>query len=192
MQLKNLNPYTGLKQIVSGYIHVPRIVLLNFIKLQGHKPHLLSYYLILVTSADWDVRSNRKSFIRYSTQDLAKLWSLKQSTLESNISKLLKLNYIQRKNSVLKITNYQPFECRSAQTIASCIKQNCDNEILRSIFPVLTPNKQGDLQSNHHVGFSSLFKIPFKVGLDSINKEKKDIKKKGRSLSQQVADDIPF
>ena len=131
MQLKNLNPNTGLRQVSSGYLCLPRLFIINLIK-NDLKPLELGYFIIFLQSADWDTDKYRHGYIRHSLENLSKIWGLNQSTLTQNCNKLIEKNLIIKKNNTLMISNFERFTSKKAQQES---KNKLDNVELQVLFP---------------------------------------------------------
>jgi hypothetical protein len=140
MNMKNLNPASGLKQIARGSIFVHRYPILKSIRGKTLKPVELGYYLILVSSADWDVDRYRKGLIRYELPLLAKIWNIPYPTLVAQLNNLVQKGLIVYKTinnqRVPSIVNFEHFTHRAQR--ASTELNLPDDELERFFLDLLS------------------------------------------------------
>jgi hypothetical protein len=165
MQLKNLNPYSGLRQLTSGYICLPRLPILTKIKNKKIKPGELGYFIISLLSADWDTDPERKGSIRHNTSDLSKIWGIPQSTLSGQLLKLVKASQIENKNDVMKFVDFDQYTFMVASQNA---KKKLTDEELKQLFPnLLGPTDvspyNNEISEIHQIKESQSFRDSFKV-----------------------------
>jgi DNA-binding MarR family transcriptional regulator len=168
MQLKNLNPYVGLRQVLKGYFCIPRSLILHPVRNKTLTPSLLGYYIILYSSADWDVSEHRKGFIRHDLKDLAKIWNISVSTLRDNIKKLIKAGYLHIEQETLKITNFDDLTYSEASKLA---KKEVTDENLHEIFENILQSNEKPLDSSTELpsSFRDSFKVESKGLLEDNN-----------------------
>jgi hypothetical protein len=168
MQLKNLNPYAGFRQITSGYICLSRLPILTAIKNKKIKPGELGYFIIFLLSADWDTGPHRKGLIRYTQSDLSKMWGIPLSTLNGQLPKSIEANLIEDIKGAMKIVDFDQYTPSFANKNA---KNKMSNEELQQLFPNMfnTADVSPDnneisetLQSNEPPPFRDSFKVSSK------------------------------
>lgn len=132
MSTTNINPYSGLKQIISGSYHVPRFEIVELARRYKLKPLEIGAYIMFYTSADWDDDIYRNGYIRTDFKQLAKVWNVPLSTLNDNLKRLILKGVIVRGDKgIPKIINFEKFSYSgSAQTAK--IKRS--NEFVESYF----------------------------------------------------------
>ena len=128
--MKNLNPISGLRQITSGYIYLPRKMILELIRNKKIKPSELGYFIILLVSADWDTSIYRKGYIRHEFTRLSTIWNIPCSTLYDYSKTLRNKQLLDTGNDTLKITNFDCFTYKGAETL---VKNKPTNEYLEQL-----------------------------------------------------------
>jgi predicted transcriptional regulator len=129
--MKNLNPRSGLRQVITGGYNVARKDIFDLIK----KKHLtfaeIGYYLLFFTVADWDKNKNRYGCIRHEIKDLSTYLELPYSTINDNLNRLVKKNVIEIYNSTPRIVNFDWVD----RTIMNLkFKEKFDDEFLENYF----------------------------------------------------------
>lgn len=189
--MKNLNPQAGRQQLLNGYCSLPRIAVITI--LNEANISLLSYLVMAITIADWDRGQYRFGIIRYSSRELATLFSISHTTLQRNFRKLMELGWLiwDEENKVYKVTNYETYSLRGAQQLSKEISEqikNNKNELANNLIPIKNKNKQNSstIQAIKEIIFSGYFKNSFNGSLSIDNKKltNEDVKK--------INDDIPF
>lgn len=132
--MKNLNPASGLKQIVSGYICLPRKIIFELIKDKKIKPSELGFFIILLISADWDNDIYRKGYIRHEWTKLSNIWEIPYTTLYDYIKKFRDKQLLTINNNTPQIINFEEFTSKGAQVF---VKDKPTNQDLKKLFPKL-------------------------------------------------------
>jgi len=130
--MKNLNPTSGLRQIVSGYLYLPRQIIIDYVKTKKIKPSELGYFIIFLISADWDKNEYRKGFIRFKLKELAVIWNISYSTLYSNIKKLFGKELLFKEKDTLKIKDFDLFIKKGAEHL---VKNKITDLEIKKLFP---------------------------------------------------------
>lgn len=160
--MKNLDQTSGLRQVVKGYVCLPRRIILESIKSRKMKPIDLGYFIIFLISTDWDSDPNRFGFIRHEINQLAKIWNIPYSTLEQHLKALIEKGFIVNDRKMPKILEFNLFTSSGAQD-SSSIKLS--DEDLKNIFPNLLHDYviQEKPQSISPFSFSSSFKSELNI-----------------------------
>lgn len=169
MNMKNLNPSSGLKQITKGYICVQRRHILELVKGGILKPNELGFYLILVLSTDWDSDKYRKGYIRHELLQLSKIWNISYSTFTDNINILVEKGLVTKERinqqTVHSIPNFDAFTQKVASATA---KEFLSNKCLKDLFPNLLSNYE--ISENTQANESDSFRGSYKNGLSDEDK----------------------
>jgi len=132
MSTTNINPYSGLKQSITGMYFVPRFEiheLRNKFKLE---PLEIGYFIMFLTSTDWDKDSYRNGYMRINLNEFALIWNKPINTVRDNLNKLISKGVITLGEKDLpKIVNYEKFTHDGAIQTAK-IKRS--NEFVESYF----------------------------------------------------------
>jgi hypothetical protein len=78
--MKNLNPYSGLKQLITGSYSVVRSEALDLARKHQMSPLEIGYFFMFLTSTDWDQDKYRLGLVRIDLIKLAKAWNIPPST----------------------------------------------------------------------------------------------------------------
>lgn len=132
--MKNLNPASGLKQITSGYICLPRKAVVELIKDKEINQLELGYFIIFLISADWDTDVFRNGFIRHELPRLSEIWGIPYTTLQEHATNLVKQHLLITEKNTLKINNFEQFTSKGAQAF---VKNKPTNQDLKRFFPEL-------------------------------------------------------
>lgn len=159
--MKNLNPRSGLRQLISGYFPTQRKFIFELVQSGKLSANELGYYLIFITSADWDRSEHRKAFIRHSIADIAKLWSIKPSTLRFNLNKLVERKLIAYESNTPKIVDFDEFTLHRAQNN----KVKLTDEELDAYFSYL--KSDSNILNKSEFRNCDSFKSSFKSGFNS-------------------------
>lgn len=174
--MKNLNPTSGAKQIVSGYFCVPRKIVFDLIKGKKIKPIELGYFIILLSSADWDNDPYRKGYIRQELTNLSVLWDIPYSTLFDYIKKLKDGNLLLSENNAYKINNFENFTSKGAQLY---VKEKPTNEYLNKLF--IKSENVSEISDSTKAETTAPFRDSSKIGFDVYPKTvviKQDVRSK--------------
>jgi hypothetical protein len=174
--MKNLNPTSGAKQLVSGYFCVPRKIVFDLIKGKKIKPSELGYFIILLSSADWDNDPYRKGYIRQELTKLSALWDIPYSTLFDYIKRLKDGNLLISENNAHKINNFENFTSKGAQLY---VKEKPTNEYLNNIFT--KSENVSEISDNAKAETTTPFRDSSKIGFDVYPKTvviKQDVRSK--------------
>ncbi len=167
MATKNINPYSGLKQMISGSYHVPRMVIFELVKRHKLKLSELGYYFAFLTSADWDSSEYRNGYIRIDFDQLAKAWNTPVSTLRDNLNKLIEKGVISTGEKKLpKMVNFENYTYSGASLMA---KSKYSNEFLEKYFD--------NLELKNDISFSTKPNTP-----QPFKSSSKDKSKDGREI----------
>ena len=166
--MKNLNPKSGLKQIVNGYLCLPRKIFFQFIKEKKLTPNELGYYLIAIMSADWDGDKYRHGFIRHELQKLSAIWGKPYGTLHGNFKKLVEKELLEVDQSTFKVKNFHNFTSNGALEFVG--DNRVKDEDLKQYFPNIVndfeiPKKQ---QSRDSCSFRSSSKGESSISLNRL------------------------
>lgn len=156
--MKNLNPASGLRQIVSGYLCLPRKIILEFIRDKKIKPAELGYFIILLNSADWDTDIYRKGYIRHEFTNLSAIWDIPHTTLYDYAKTLRDKQLLIKDNGAHKIANFDYFTSKGAQTF---VKDKPTDEYLNRVFSKLL--NTSEIPENDEAKDRSLFRVSSKV-----------------------------
>lgn len=183
MRLKNANPYTGLRQITSGYLPILRLPILKLIKSKKLKLSELGYYIFFLLCTDWDSDKYRKGYIRYSLRDLSTISDVPYTTLNGQLIKLIDKKLVSVEFNLLKVNDFEKFTTKIANKVS---KNTLGCEELKAMFPKIVRNTEiseesdensdvnyeisENKQINDNVSFKSSFKSEF-----NDDKEKKVI-----------------
>jgi len=132
--MKNLNPTSGLKQITSGYICLPRKTIVELLKNREINQLELGYFIIFLISADWDTDVFRNGFIRHELPRLSGIWGIPYSTLQEHAANLVKQHLLITEKNTLKINNFERFTSKGAQAF---VKDRPTTQDLKKLFPKL-------------------------------------------------------
>lgn len=132
--MKNLNPASGLKQITSGYICLPRKAVVELFRNREINQLELGYFIIFLISADWDTDIFRNGFIRHELPRLSEIWGIPYTTLQEHANNLVKQHLIITEKNTLKINNFEQFTSKGAQAF---VKDKTTNQDLKKLFPKL-------------------------------------------------------
>lgn len=132
MATKNINPYSGLKEIISGFFYVPRIKIVDLARKYGLKPLEIGYYLILLTSVDWHEDKYRKGYIRIDLENLAKIWNIPITTFRENINRLIDKGLVVLGDKKLPI--FVDFESHTNHGYSQIAKTKYSDEFLSKYF----------------------------------------------------------
>lgn len=160
--MKNLNPASGLRQIVSGYICIPRKIIFELIRDKKIKPSELGYFIILLNSADWDTDIYRKGYIRHEFTKLSTIWDIPCTTLYDYAKTLRDKQLLIVNNGTHKITNFDYFTSKGAQTF---VKNKPTDEYLNRVFSKLLGASEisEDNKANDTLHFNVSSKVDFNV-----------------------------
>lgn len=158
--MKNLNPKSGLKQLVSGYYCLPRKIILDEIRNNKLKPSELGYFIILLNSADWDEDEYRKGFIRHDLNKLANLWGIPNTTLYDNIKKLKAKKLLISERGAYRINNFNRFTLKGAQAY---VKEKPSSEYLNQLPEISESHSELSelVQTNEAPPFNDSSKVEF-------------------------------
>ena len=168
MSLKSNNPYLGLRQIISGYYFVPRIKIVNLARKYKLKPLEIGYYVMFLTSTDWDSNSYRKGYIRLDLTSLAKVWNVPKTTLTGNLKKLIDKGLIKIIGEG-RIPMLVDFESHTFSGHSQISKAKYSNEFLNKYFKNLDIKNEVPSTSKLNISqpFKSSFKKEFKDDLNT-------------------------
>lgn len=156
--MKNLNPASGLKQIVNGYICLPRKIIFEFIRDKKIKPAELGYFIILLNSADWDNDIHRKGYVRHELTKLSAIWDIPYTTLYGYARILQDKQLLIIERNTPKINNFDWFTSKGAQTF---VKNKPANEYLNKLFPNLL--NTSEISENDEAKDTLPFRVSSKV-----------------------------
>ena len=108
--MKILDPISGLRQITSGKFFFPRRIALNGIRSKDISVTELGYFLIALTSTDWDKGKYRFGIIRHEPKRLAEIWSIPYPTLLQNFNSLVKEGLLSKQGGSFQITDFSEFQ----------------------------------------------------------------------------------
>ena len=128
--MKNLNPTSGLLQIVSGYLLLSRKIIVDLIRDKKMKPIELGYFTIFLISADWDDDTYRNGYIRHGLTELSTIWNIPYSTLYDYSKILVEKQLLIINRDTLQINNFEYFTSKGIQTI---VKNKPTDEYLNSL-----------------------------------------------------------
>ncbi|MBU1033454.1 hypothetical protein KKI22_00705 [Patescibacteria group bacterium] len=156
--MKNRDPRSGLKQITSGKLYLPRRLILELIRSKKITVNELGYYILLTIAADWTNNEYRYGHIRHEIKNLAKIYNVSYSTLNENLNKLTDKGLVTKKEKIPIIVDYEHFE-KSSGIYSN--KNTTTNEELESLFgKSLFKYENSD---SHQIGENNSHKIPYKV-----------------------------
>jgi len=170
--MRNLNPHSGLKQLITGSYSVIRSEVLDLAKKHQLSPLEIGYYFILLTSTDWDPDKYRFGLVRIDLIKLAKAWNIPPSTFRDNLKKLIKKQVVTlSEGGVPKIVNFENYTHSRSSALA---KKIYSDESVENYFYNLFPKNEISLSSKL---ISPLpFKDSFKNDLIVSSSESKAIK----------------
>jgi len=174
--MKNLNPQSGVKQITSGYFCVPRKIIFDFIKNKKIKPIELGYFMILLSSADWDNDPYRKGYIRQELTNLSVIWDIPYSTLFDYTKRLRDSQLLISENNTHKINNFENYTSKGAQTF---VKEKPTNEYLNQQF--VKPTNISEISDHNKANATTAFRNSSKVEFNVYPKRviiKQDVRSK--------------
>lgn len=169
MATKNINPYSGLKEIISGFFYVPRIKIVDLVRKYGLKPLEIGYYLILLTSVDWHEDKYRKGYIRIDLENLAKIWKVPVTTFRENINRLINRGLIVVGEKNLPI--FVDFDSHTFPNYSPIAKTKYSDEFLHKYFENLELENEipSSLKPNITNSFKTSFKEESRNDLDTNN-----------------------
>jgi len=129
--MKNLNPNSGLRQISTGKLYLPRKIILEHIRNKTLTTQELGYFTIAVVSSDWNEGEYRYGFIRHEIKKLAKIWNIPESTLGENFKKLVKKGVLTKKLDAFQVKDFEYFEKAHAYK-----NESLSDEDLKEIFGI--------------------------------------------------------
>lgn len=131
MRMRNLNPYAGLRQLVTGYLYLPRRPILEWIRGKKINSGQLGNLFVFLVSADWDKDPRRRGFIRFSDADLSDIWRIPISNLRRWREELTSIGFMEKVSGCYRITILDIFSSFGAKEFSGKI---ADEEISR-LFP---------------------------------------------------------
>lgn len=141
--MKNLDPRSGLRQITTGKLYLPRRLFLELITSKDLKQIDISYFLIALIFADWDPLIHRYGYIRHTTKRISELTKIPYSTLQTRFSSLLDKGLLAEEFNCLKVKNFEFFD--KAHAYAS---EPMSDEELASFFDISLSNTEKQIQKN--------------------------------------------
>jgi len=156
--MKNLNPKSGLKQISSGKLYLPRRFVLELIKNKRITVNQLGYYILAHISTDWTDEEYRYGFIRHETKQLSKIFNISYSTLNDNLNKLVEAGLITKRQDVLSINDFIHFQKAGGKYSN---KNVTTDEELELIFKDLL--QESENSDSNQIESTKSLKIPHKV-----------------------------
>jgi len=168
--MKNLNPNSGLRQVCTGKIYIPRRVILEHVRNKTLTVNDLGYFIIALISADWNEGDYRYGLVRHDIRKLAKIWNIPERTLGENFKKLVKKGVLTKKLDTFQVKDFEYFEKAHAYKNESLsdedLKEIFGNSLLENGFPLL----------KNVIPRSDLSKVPkvlnvsLKVVINKVNK----------------------
>ncbi|NCN82761.1 MAG: hypothetical protein GW947_02225 [Candidatus Pacebacteria bacterium] len=156
--MKNIDPKSGLKQIVTGKLYLPRRAILELIRSRRITPTQLGYFVIALISADWNQGEYRYGLIRHDIRRLAAIWNVPYSTLSDNFKKLQISGQLTTKNKLLSIVDFNDFQTfRGQYANKNCISDEVRDQIFGKSF------LQSEISDSNSITEPKSLKIPFKV-----------------------------
>lgn len=165
MSTTNINPYSGIKQIISGSYHVPRFEIVELARKHKLKPLEIGAYIMFYTSADWDTDVYRHGYIRTDFKQLAKIWNTPISTLNDNLKRLIRKGVIVRGDKgIPKIVDFEKFSYLIAAQTVKTVKRESSNDFIENYFDNLDFKNEIPSISKPKVAipFKNTFKERFK------------------------------
>lgn len=160
--MKNLNPTSGLRLITSGYMCLPRRIILQLVRNNEIKPIDLGFFIIFLISTDWDKNLHRFGYIRHEMIHLSKIWNIPYSTLEQHLTTLIKKGFIVIDRETPKIPGFHRFTPNRTQ---ERMNTKLSDDDLKNIFPNILHDyvipEQSQSATTH--SFSSSFKSELNV-----------------------------
>jgi len=175
--MKNLNPNSGLRQVCTGKIYIPRRVILEHVRNKTLTVNDLGYFIIALISADWNEGDYRYGLVRHDIRKLAKVWNIPESTLGGNLQKLINKGVLTKKLDTFQVNDFKYFEKAHAYKNESLsdedLKEIFGNSLLENGFPLLNPEIP---LLNPEIPLHDLSKVPkvlnvsLKVVINKVNK----------------------
>jgi len=152
--MKNLNPFSGLRQITNGYVSIPRFFVIDLIRSKGITPTQLGWFLFFLIVADWDKDRYRNGYVRFSQADLALIWGVNPSTISKAKKELIKLNILKLERNCIKLNHFTKlFTSKGAQQHA---KTPLSDTLIQVMFPELIDS--GEIIHDIQIDVSDSFK----------------------------------
>lgn len=144
--MRNLDPHSGLKQIITGSFPVARFEIVELVRRNKLTPLELGYFLIFLSSADWDKDKYRCGYVRLELHKLSKIWNTPLSTLRDNLNKLIKKNVmVIGEDGVPKIINFPNFTLSGSSTIS---KTKYSDDFVEEYFDNSFPKTENSSSKN--------------------------------------------
>jgi len=156
--MKNLNPNSGLRQICTGKLYLPRRLILELIRSKQLKPKELGYLIMAIISADWTGGEYRYGLIRHETKKLSTIWNFPYTTLQENLNKLFIKNLLSKKKGVYAVQDFDNFQTAGGQYSN---KNSVSDEILEQIFG--TSLLESEISDSDQTKVAKSLKIPYKI-----------------------------
>ena len=179
--MRNLDPNSGLRQISTGKLYIPRRIVLELIKNKTLTVNDLGYLLIALISADWNEGEYRYGFIRQETKKLAKMWGMSDNTLGDGFKRLLTKGVLSKKLKTYLVNNFEYYEKAHAYKNASLSDEDLKEIFGNSLLETEIKNNNNEIPDSNLSKTSKLLNVSHKI---VINKDIED-----KAISYKTLDD---
>jgi len=182
--MKILDPISGLRQITSGKFFFPRRIALNGIRSKDISVTELGYFLIALTSTDWDKGKYRFGIIRHEPKRLAEIWSIPYPTLLQNFNSLVKKGLLSKQGGSFQITDFSEFQKATGKY--SNNNTTTDEELVNIFGKSFLESEKSDNDSEISYSYQSTTSVRYRVSNKVEDNE--EVEATGKSLLRADAD----
>lgn len=191
--MRNLNPHSGLKQLITGSYSVVRSEVLDLARKHQLSALEIGYFIIFLTSADWDPDKDRFGLVRNDLNKLAKAWNIPTSTFRDNLKRLIQKQVITlRVDGVPKIVNFENYTYSKSSELA---KKRYSDEFIENYFEnSFSKTENSSLENEISLNLKLIPSLPFKDSIknDLIASSSESKAIKTVMLHQEVRSDAEY
>jgi len=165
--MKNLNPNSGLRQVCTGKIYIPRRIILEHIRNKTLTVNDLGYFLIAIISADWNEGEYRYGIIRHDNKNLAKIWNISSSTLGDGFKRLMTKGVLNKHLDAYLVNNFEYFEKARVYNNASLSDEDLKRIFGNSLLATEIPDSNNENPDSNLSKTSQTLNVSNKVVINS-------------------------